>query len=191
MSSSRIVCSCGSVVNKRSYSSHKSTLKHQKFSNPPPIPPPHSLAIRPRAILPHVSRPSVISYPNSISTISTIVSRTFLVQPQEDDIDYSALDDESVPCPTCTFLQNCYNQTCDVCESSMHPEVPHEDTLSEETIVSSDWAECCICMDRKSNIVFIPCGHMCVCDKDLENMKDKKCPVCRSKIKMSQKVYCS
>jgi hypothetical protein len=64
--------------------------------------------------------------------------------------------------------------------------------LPSETIVSSVWPECCICMDRKSNIVLIPCGHMCICDIDAEKLKyqnERKCPICREEVTIFQKVY--
>jgi len=44
--------------------------------------------------------------------------------------------------------------------------------------------ECCVCMEKKCDIIFLPCGHVCVCwgcGLDLSS-----CPLCRCEI--SQKV---
>ncbi|CAH0722483.1 unnamed protein product, partial [Brenthis ino] len=50
--------------------------------------------------------------------------------------------------------------------------------------------ECVICMDTKSEVVFVPCGHMCCCQscsqKDLEG-----CPMCRTDIERTIKIILS
>lgn len=55
------------------------------------------------------------------------------------------------------------------------PEPPHEPP-------SMDDASCCVCLDAKKNCVFIPCGHVCCCEKDAKwimEQDDSKCPICR------------
>lgn len=42
-------------------------------------------------------------------------------------------------------------------------------------------AECVICMDAKSEVVFVPCGHMCCC-QPCSNKEMDNCPMCRSTI---------
>lgn len=77
------------------------------------------------------------------------------------------------------------------------PSAPSDVELAEEqkctgvvtTNLSDDTAEaeCVICMDAKSEVVFVPCGHMCCCQscasKGMEN-----CPMCRSAIERTIKV---
>ena len=46
---------------------------------------------------------------------------------------------------------------------------------------------CCICLNDKPNIVFMPCKHLCSC-LDCSN-KVKKCPICRLKIKDKMKIF--
>jgi hypothetical protein len=48
-----------------------------------------------------------------------------------------------------------------------------------ETVFES--SECVICMDKQSEIIFIPCGHFCICLNCNSNL-DRKCPMCRAKI---------
>lgn len=48
-------------------------------------------------------------------------------------------------------------------------------------------AECVICMDAKSEVVFVPCGHMCCCQL-CANKEMECCPMCRSKIERTIKV---
>ncbi|CAK1548295.1 unnamed protein product [Leptosia nina] len=56
----------------------------------------------------------------------------------------------------------------------------HADNLSED-------AECVICMETKSEVVFVPCGHMCCCQRC--SQKDiTSCPMCRTEIERIIKV---
>jgi hypothetical protein len=56
----------------------------------------------------------------------------------------------------------------------------------EETTVAL--RDCTICMDKKSNVVFIPCGHMVACYKCAIKVKDV-CPICRVTVTNVMKVY--
>lgn len=42
--------------------------------------------------------------------------------------------------------------------------------------------ECLVCSDKKSSVLFKPCGHMCVCDSCSQIMK--KCVLCRAQIEL-------
>ena len=45
--------------------------------------------------------------------------------------------------------------------------------------------ECTICMSEPSNVIIMPCGHMCVCQscgEELKKSKHNMCPVCRGAI---------
>ncbi|XP_072936142.1 E3 ubiquitin-protein ligase LRSAM1-like [Epargyreus clarus] len=59
--------------------------------------------------------------------------------------------------------------------------------LSPDDAGNTSEAECVICMDQKSEVVFVPCGHMCCCQncayKELEC-----CPMCRGDIERTIKV---
>eukprot|EP00092_Neocalanus_flemingeri_P020326 GFUD01022018.1.p1 GENE.GFUD01022018.1~~GFUD01022018.1.p1 ORF type:complete len:727 (+),score=197.16 GFUD01022018.1:67-2247(+) len=55
-----------------------------------------------------------------------------------------------------------------------------EDCLPAPRIETFQSVECVVCMERKCDIIFLPCGHLCscsLCDLDLE-----QCPLCRSRI---------
>jgi len=59
-----------------------------------------------------------------------------------------------------------------------HPSAPPIETFQS--------AECVVCMERKCDIIFLPCGHLCacsVCDRDLTS-----CPLCRSAIAQRVKI---
>ena len=47
--------------------------------------------------------------------------------------------------------------------------------------------ECVICFENKSNILYLDCLHVCVCNVCDSKGKFKKCPLCRTKIK-NQKI---
>lgn len=44
--------------------------------------------------------------------------------------------------------------------------------------------ECCICMERASNCVINPCGHVCICSNCRDKWRSKlpKCPICQREI---------
>ena len=48
-------------------------------------------------------------------------------------------------------------------------------------------AECVVCMDKPLEMVFVPCGHICVCEECSAQIT--RCPICRSRTQMAVKVY--
>lgn len=43
--------------------------------------------------------------------------------------------------------------------------------------------ECCVCMDGESTMVFVPCGHLCVCAECANALRldyNRRCPMCRT-----------
>ena len=50
---------------------------------------------------------------------------------------------------------------------------------------------CCICSDEPKNTVFIPCGHLCVCDACSARVMNlnAECPLCRGRVDTTQRVY--
>lgn len=46
---------------------------------------------------------------------------------------------------------------------------------------------CCVCLDRRKNIVFAPCYHMCVCLLCSKNLG--VCPLCRVTITLRKEIY--
>jgi len=57
-------------------------------------------------------------------------------------------------------------------------------TLFTQPLKIYDAGDCVICLSIASTIVFIPCGHRCVCATCNVTLKQNgyKCPVCREKI---------
>jgi len=53
------------------------------------------------------------------------------------------------------------------------PTAPKEVEIYEEK-------ECVICLDNLPDVIFLPCGHTCTCDKCGANLKE--CPLCRVEI---------
>ncbi|CAH4016285.1 unnamed protein product [Pieris brassicae] len=75
--------------------------------------------------------------------------------------------------------------------STSAPPLPSEDSqkgvLSQVENNMSPDGECVICMECKSQVVFVPCGHMCCCQSC--SQKDiSSCPMCRSSIERIIKV---
>lgn len=58
----------------------------------------------------------------------------------------------------------------------------YNDLENEATSSSSIETKCKICLDRKVNIVFLPCKHAAVCSQCVFGLNEK-CPICRENIK--------
>ncbi|CAH0600590.1 unnamed protein product [Chrysodeixis includens] len=80
--------------------------------------------------------------------------------------------------------------------TSITPSAPVEENVEEQKFtgvvttnsdVSVMEAECVICMDAQSEVVFVPCGHMCCCQSCSGKEMDS-CPMCRSSIERIIKV---
>lgn len=66
--------------------------------------------------------------------------------------------------------------------------------IEEEESDDSDEKDlCCICMENKSESVFVPCGHRCVCfgcGESIIKSNNKKCPICQEESSsLLKKVY--
>ena len=51
----------------------------------------------------------------------------------------------------------------------------------------SDIELCSVCIDKRKNIMFTPCNHVCVCEEC--SIKVSSCPICRGDIEKKTKVY--
>ncbi len=51
------------------------------------------------------------------------------------------------------------------------------------------FTDCCICFNESASLVFLPCGHICMCEKCFKRYKRKlkslkvSCPICNTNIK--------
>lgn len=61
-------------------------------------------------------------------------------------------------------------------------EIPSTEAGNIKVYDVSDDPECVICLDGIKTLVFIPCGHFCVCDICYNSLKKKDCPMCRAHI---------
>lgn len=48
---------------------------------------------------------------------------------------------------------------------------------------------CCVCLDKKRNVVFLDCSHLVCCEKCAASLEGNKCPTCRAPIKKIMKVF--
>jgi Zinc finger, C3HC4 type (RING finger) len=57
-------------------------------------------------------------------------------------------------------------------------------------IYCDDKDECSICLTEIKSIMIVPCRHFCLCRRCMNYLmsRDKKCPVCRSYIKIGYKL---
>jgi hypothetical protein len=55
-----------------------------------------------------------------------------------------------------------------------------------------DEDQCVMCFDAPKDHIIIPCGHVCVCEacaKQLTQMENPSCPICRTAIQHTNKVF--
>lgn len=83
----------------------------------------------------------------------------------------------------------------------IEPETGHSETSTSQEAVTNSGDEdlatqlrsmtesglCKICKENRSNVVMIPCGHICTCDKCASKLS--KCPSCRTRISQIIKAY--
>jgi hypothetical protein len=47
-------------------------------------------------------------------------------------------------------------------------------------------------MEKKPNVVCIPCGHVCMCEEDCKRFdaqSDRRCPICRVHVEQTMRIY--
>ena len=64
-----------------------------------------------------------------------------------------------------------------------------ETKISVNKVYESKGTECVICMDKGYEVVFVPCGHYCLCENCANQILEttKKCPLCRQTVNMAIK----
>nr|CAB3225580.1 ZF(RING)-14 zinc finger protein [Phallusia mammillata] len=82
-------------------------------------------------------------------------------------------------------------RTGDIACNSMTPMDAEDQSPSMQARIKElqDERLCKICLDQPSDIVFVPCGHLCSCGNCATSVK--KCPMCRMKIQKSIRTYMS
>ncbi|XP_078659105.1 baculoviral IAP repeat-containing protein 7-like [Branchiostoma floridae x Branchiostoma belcheri] len=72
-------------------------------------------------------------------------------------------------------------------------QAPPSDVISLQRQLQQMMEErmCKICMDERSCMVLIPCGHMCCCEGCVQMVRSRggRCPVCRGRIQRVQKTF--
>lgn len=63
------------------------------------------------------------------------------------------------------------------------------DTSSEPVLLSPGSEMCVICLDKRREVAFLPCGHRCVCEGCAHSYIDEICPLCRYPYKDISKIY--
>ena len=53
----------------------------------------------------------------------------------------------------------------------------NQNTIYDHQIYKQN-EECCICLDNQSNILLLPCNHMCICNVCINMINNRKCPIC-------------
>ncbi|KYN50616.1 Baculoviral IAP repeat-containing protein 3, partial [Trachymyrmex cornetzi] len=60
-------------------------------------------------------------------------------------------------------------------------DIPFHPVISTDlvTLYERNPSSCCICLSTDAIYVFVPCGHLCICNDCVGHLEDGKCPLCR------------
>lgn len=73
---------------------------------------------------------------------------------------------------------------------AVHPPVPTQPTPSAPVLENRDISsECVICMDRRSDVVLLNCGHVCCCFTCSSSLTN--CPMCRNPVVQRVRIFLS
>jgi len=64
-----------------------------------------------------------------------------------------------------------------------------EPILMTKTSTKENPTECVICMERKVEVVLLPCGHCVLCSQCGNNITGGKCPMCRASIQQIHRIF--
>jgi hypothetical protein len=78
-------------------------------------------------------------------------------------------------------------------ESSMKKYNTHHVTIPIPVATATQKEEhsllCSICYDDSISLLLEPCNHICMCDRCYKTLVKKECPVCKTEIFSTKKVY--
>lgn len=75
----------------------------------------------------------------------------------------------------------------DVDDGVAAPAPVHEDVIVQDRTENIEVPHCRICMENRSIICFVPCGHVCACSSCSQRIDE--CPLCRTPITRRQGLY--
>lgn len=66
-----------------------------------------------------------------------------------------------------------------------------QDSLAQERAWAQPVACCAVCLEDKADVLYHPCGHLCTCQACAIVVYEKQgtCPICRSNILGTSRVY--
>ena len=105
---------------------------------------------------------------------------------------------ETGPIPTIFFLLATWVVFNLVARAGSRQRVESESKSSESSLPDEGEATakltCKICWDAETTMMFRPCNHLCVCKECADTVLDltareRKCPICRKKIRSAERVY--
>lgn len=81
--------------------------------------------------------------------------------------------------------------------SPKQPQRTKENKPTQQTrpnAIKTQWSvderfQCKICFENHVEVIFLPCKHVCCCQKCYNKLRVQECPICRAKIKGVQPLY--
>jgi hypothetical protein len=74
------------------------------------------------------------------------------------------------------------------------PEEPHTSREEQASVSPINRSYlCCVCLEKNSEIVLMPCNHLCICESCLRQSRAQAqmrvCPICRQSVKKEIKIF--
>jgi hypothetical protein len=83
----------------------------------------------------------------------------------------------------------CQEKSDEIIYDNILKYIKEEDREDEDIKIKEDVNDkCAICMNNERTNVFVPCGHVCICDYCKDNIGNK-CPLCRKSYTQIMKIY--
>nr|CCC92134.1 unnamed protein product [Trypanosoma congolense IL3000] len=72
-----------------------------------------------------------------------------------------------------------------------HASSPRMETLtrSQNGVMESNSGRCCVCMEKQSTVLFLPCRHLCTCSSCARLLQRRRCPYCNGPYKKTTHVF--
>lgn len=138
--------------------------------------------VRPPAPMPFVVRQTAPAGFALSSRLPAAFDRE-VIEVQDDDVDHAvalSLSESTRPSPPPSPL---------LLPTPLHTSSSPSSTTSSSS--ETKIAECCVCLDKPSTHIVLPCGHMCLCETcSLKCKRAKlKCPKCCGTVRQISKVF--
>ena len=90
-------------------------------------------------------------------------------------------------CDPCIDIYKKYRERLG--NNSLIPKYNKDQVLIQMNVLKENNILCSICYDSSINVLLEPCNHICICDLCYNLLVAKECPICKTNILTTKKVF--